>query len=154
MKDIAKIAQTHITRITPIVAKDGPERSAFLAFLEELHDDLNPEITEAEVIEMLAQHLIIRPVFDALFKGSRYLQLLDQKRSNPRLDEQVRALKRFSFERGAIIVMISQIDRAFERSSGGTPSIHDIRLPNPVDLSLFDKRCFLHDGEVRIEMAA
>lgn len=39
-KDIAKIAQTHITRITTIVANDGPERSAFLAFLEELHDDL------------------------------------------------------------------------------------------------------------------
>ncbi|MEO9824496.1 MAG: type ISP restriction/modification enzyme [Paracoccaceae bacterium] len=71
-KDIAKIAQTHITRITTIVANDGSERSAFLAFLEELHDDLNPEITEAEAIEMLAQHLITRPVFDALFKGSRF----------------------------------------------------------------------------------
>ena len=71
-KDVAKIAQTHITRITTIVAKDGPERTAFLAFLEELHDDLNPEITEAEAIEMLAQHLITKPVFDALFKGSRF----------------------------------------------------------------------------------
>ncbi|GGO59383.1 Predicted helicase [Roseovarius pacificus] len=71
-KDIAKIAQTHITRITTIVAKDGPERTAFLAFLEELHDDLNPEISEAEAIEMLAQHLITKPVFDALFKGSRF----------------------------------------------------------------------------------
>lgn len=71
-KDIAKIAQTHITRITTIVAKDGPERTAFLAFLEELHDDLNPEISEAEAIEMLAQHLITRPVFDALFKGHRF----------------------------------------------------------------------------------
>ncbi|QLF72073.1 DEAD/DEAH box helicase (plasmid) [Peteryoungia desertarenae] len=71
-KDIAKIAQTHITRITTIVAKDGPERKAFLAFLDELQDDLNPEISEAEAIEMLAQHLITKPVFDALFKGSRF----------------------------------------------------------------------------------
>lgn len=71
-KDIAQIAQTHITRITTIVAKEGLERTAFLAFLEELHDDLNPEITEAEAIEMLAQHLITKPVFDALFKGSRF----------------------------------------------------------------------------------
>ncbi|QLH15291.1 DEAD/DEAH box helicase [Paracoccus pantotrophus] len=71
-KDIAKIAQTHITRITTIVAKDGPERSAFLAFVSELRDDLNPEISEAEAIEMLAQHLITKPVFDALFKGSRF----------------------------------------------------------------------------------
>lgn len=71
-KDIAKIAQTHITRITTIVAKDGPERTAFLAFLEELRDDLNPEISEIEAIEMLAQHLITKPVFDALFKGHRF----------------------------------------------------------------------------------
>ncbi|SIS53337.1 DEAD/DEAH box helicase [Phaeovulum vinaykumarii] len=71
-KDIAKIAQTHITRITTIVAQPGAERTAFLAFLDELHDDLNPEITEAEAIEMLAQHLITKPVFDALFKGNRF----------------------------------------------------------------------------------
>lgn len=71
-KDIAKIAQTHITRITTIVGQPGAERDAFLAFLEELQDDLNPEITEAEAIEMLAQHLITRPVFDALFKGSQF----------------------------------------------------------------------------------
>lgn len=71
-KDIAEIARTHITRITSIVSQPGPERDAFLAFLEELHDDLNPSITEAETIEMLAQHLITRPVFDALFKGSEF----------------------------------------------------------------------------------
>ncbi|MDO5758522.1 MAG: DEAD/DEAH box helicase family protein [Rhodobacterales bacterium] len=65
-KDIAQIAQTHITRITTIVASPGPEQTAFRAFLEELHDDLNPEISEAEAIEMLAQHLITKPVFDAL----------------------------------------------------------------------------------------
>lgn len=71
-KDIANIAQTHITRISTIVGKEGSERTAFLAFLGELHDDLNPEISEAEAIEMLAQHLITKPVFDALFKGSRF----------------------------------------------------------------------------------
>ncbi|ATF04082.1 putative helicase (plasmid) [Phaeobacter gallaeciensis] len=71
-KDIAKIAQDHIIRITTIVGQPGVERDAFLAFLVELQDDLNPSITEAEAIEMLAQHLITRPVFDALFKGSQF----------------------------------------------------------------------------------
>ncbi|MBT0958394.1 DEAD/DEAH box helicase [Alphaproteobacteria bacterium KMM 3653] len=71
-KDIAEIAQTHITRIKAIVAQEGPEREAFLAFLAELQDDLNPEITEDEAIEMLAQHLITKPVFDALFKSSEF----------------------------------------------------------------------------------
>jgi len=82
-----------------------------------------------------------------------YLQLLDQKRSTPPLDEQVRALKKFAVESGAVVVLISQIDRAFELSPSSMPTLADIRLPNPVDLSLFDKSCFLHDGQIQIEAA-
>jgi predicted helicase len=55
-KDIAKIAETHITRINSIIKRDGSERRAFLTFLDELRDDLNPAVTEGEAIEMLAQH--------------------------------------------------------------------------------------------------
>lgn len=110
--------------------------------------DTSDNICAAHIIERLKKTLV-----EALIVVD-YLQLLDQKRSNPPLDEQVRALKTFATERGAIVVMISQIDRAFELSSIGLPSIDDIRLPNPVDLLLFDKKCFLHDGEIQIEMAA
>jgi len=68
--DIAKIAQTHIARITAIVGDPTNEKeaAAFHAFASELRDDLNDSITDGEVIEMLAQHLITKPVFDALFK--------------------------------------------------------------------------------------
>lgn len=73
--DIARIAQTHITRITGFVSKpDTPERKAFEGFLAEIHDDLNDSVTEGEAIEMLAQHLITRPVFDALFEGYSFAQ--------------------------------------------------------------------------------
>ncbi len=67
--DIARIAQTHITRITTILAnaENTAARAAFEAFAKELRDDLNDSITDAEIIEMLAQHLITKPVFDALF---------------------------------------------------------------------------------------
>ena len=69
-KDIAKIAKTHITRISTIVSdpKNKIEVTAFTSFANELRDDLNDSITNDEVIEMLAQHLITKPVFDALFK--------------------------------------------------------------------------------------
>lgn len=73
--DIAKIAQTHITRITVLVEKpDTTERAAFEAFLAEIKDDLNDSITEGEAIEMLAQHIITRPVFEALFDGYSFAQ--------------------------------------------------------------------------------
>jgi predicted helicase len=73
--DIARIAQTHITRITTALQdKQSEEYQAFAAFLEELRDDLNESITEQEAIEMLAQHLITKPVFDALFEGYSFTQ--------------------------------------------------------------------------------
>ncbi|PXX07523.1 helicase-like protein [Nitrosomonas ureae] len=73
--DIARIAQTHVTRITALLKnKNGREYQAFAKFLEELRDDLNESITENEAIEMLAQHIITKPVFDALFEGYSFTQ--------------------------------------------------------------------------------
>ncbi|CAG7857842.1 hypothetical protein MCAMS1_02815 [biofilm metagenome] len=73
--DIARIAKTHISRIAGILTnKDSAEYQAFAAFLEELRDDLNESITEQEAIEMLAQHIITKPVFDALFEGYSFTQ--------------------------------------------------------------------------------
>lgn len=73
-KDIAKIANTHIDRIKGIVEnkKYVKEREAFEKFAYELRDDLNDSITDEEIIEMLAQHLVTKPVFDALFSGNSF----------------------------------------------------------------------------------
>ena len=79
-----------------------------------------------------------------------YLQLLDQRRDNPALEQQVAELKRFARARGLILVFISQIDRAFEASTADSPGLADIRLPNALDLSLFNKICFLHEGQLRL----
>ncbi|MCA9590791.1 MAG: DEAD/DEAH box helicase family protein [Myxococcales bacterium] len=73
-KDIAKIARTHIDRITGILENPAnvKEREAFEHFAEELRDDLNDSITRDEIIEMLAQHLVTKPVFEALFSGQSF----------------------------------------------------------------------------------
>jgi predicted helicase len=69
-KDIAIIAGHHVTRIKALLAKPySRARKEFNRFLEGLRRNINPSITEAEAIEMLAQHIITRPVFDALFEG-------------------------------------------------------------------------------------
>lgn len=82
-----------------------------------------------------------------------YLQLLDQRRENPCLMEQVRTLKAFARNSGVILVFISQIDRSYDPATKPVPDISDIRLPNPLDLSLFDKTCFLNEGEIRFQAA-
>jgi predicted helicase len=71
--DIAKIAQEHIAEITKIVINSGTtQRQSFVDFVNELRDDLNPDIMESDAIEMLAQHIITRPVFDSLFGNNNF----------------------------------------------------------------------------------
>lgn len=82
-----------------------------------------------------------------------YLQLLDQRRENPDLAAQIGMLKSFARERGLIMVFISQIDRSYDPSAKPCPDIRDVRLPNPLDLTLFNKTCFLNQGEVRFRAA-
>lgn len=83
-----------------------------------------------------------------------YLQLLDQRRENPDLMAQVRTLKAFAGDRGLILVFISQIDRSYDPAKKPCPDIGDVRLPNPLDLSLFNKTCFLNEGEIRFQAAS
>lgn len=74
-KDIAKIAATHIDRIQGILEnpENKNERKAFEQFAAELRDDLNDSISDDELIEMLAQHMVTRPVFDALFADHSFV---------------------------------------------------------------------------------
>ena len=65
--DVARIAQAHIARIRALVEAGQAEREVFKGFLKELRDDLNPQVSEEDAIEMLAQHMVTQPVFDALF---------------------------------------------------------------------------------------
>lgn len=55
-----------------------------------------------------------------------YLQLLDQRRENPDLTVQVRALKSFACDKGLIVVFISQIDRSYDPSVKPCPDLSDV----------------------------
>lgn len=83
-----------------------------------------------------------------------YLQLLDQKRSNPSLEDQMRSLREYVIAEGAICAVISQIDRSFDLGGKSMPDLSDVRLPNPLDLSVFSKCFFLHEGRIRFDQVA
>jgi replicative DNA helicase len=78
------------------------------------------------------------------------LQLLDQKRDTPPLDVQVRELRSLAKDRGLTLVLISQVDRSYDPAVKPIPGPEDLRLPNPLDLALFDKMVFMHAGEVQV----
>ncbi len=81
-----------------------------------------------------------------------YLQLLDQKRVNATVADQIQRLKAFAREHQLIIVCLSQIDRRYDPSKQPFPSLGDVRLPNPLDVSLFNHACFLNRGRLQLAL--
>ena len=65
--DVAKIAEKHIAQINRLIAEEPKARREFDRFLKGLHKDINPSVNEPQAVEMLAQHIITQPVFEALF---------------------------------------------------------------------------------------
>lgn len=104
-RDIAAIAEKHITRIKALVKdKDAPYADDFQAFLKGLQQNLNPAVSADEAVEMLAQHLITRPVFDALFSHyaftehnpvSQSMQRMLDKLDEQAVDKEARTLEKF-----------------------------------------------------------
>lgn len=66
-KDVADIARRHIQGIKIILEQNPDSKVAFERFLRSLQHNINESIDQEQAIEMLAQHLITLPVFDALF---------------------------------------------------------------------------------------
>ena len=103
-KDVAIIAQRQIERITHLVDSDKSHEEAFNKFLEGLQQNINPTITKQQSIEMLSQHIITKPVFEALFENYSFvsnnpvsksmqnmLDILEQEQN----DEDFATLQRF-----------------------------------------------------------
>lgn len=65
--DVAKIAEKHIAQINQLIAEEPKARREFDRFIKGLHKDINPSVSEPQAVEMLAQHIITQPVFEALF---------------------------------------------------------------------------------------
>ena len=68
-EDVAKIAQQHMTRINVMLEdKASTVYKEFQKFMKSIRHNINDSISEQQAIEMLSQHLITKPVFEALFE--------------------------------------------------------------------------------------
>lgn len=72
-KSIGEIAKKFIARIASLVQENERARHYFDDFVSGLHKNINDSIDQGQAIEMLAQHMITRPVFDALFKDYQFV---------------------------------------------------------------------------------
>lgn len=73
-KDVAEIAQQHMMRIKVMLEDTNSDAyHAFQKFILGLHHNINNSISEQQAIEMLAQHIITKPVFEALFDSYSFV---------------------------------------------------------------------------------
>jgi replicative DNA helicase len=125
------------------------EAAARLAELDESIGEDNPNL-HFDFSDEISSGYIVRKTRGHLQPGSLiaidYLQLLDQRRTKPELQTQVEELKAYAKEQKCILIFISQIDRAFEAKGKSNPGLEDVRLPNPLDLKIFNKTMFIHNG--------
>ncbi|SCC06414.1 DEAD/DEAH box helicase [Weissella bombi] len=68
-QDVAKIAERQISWIkTKLSNKQDPISLEFKKFVSSLRHNINDSIDENQAAEMLSQHLITKPIFEALFE--------------------------------------------------------------------------------------
>lgn len=73
-KEVGKIAESHIERIKRLIRDGGKHQQTFENFLTGLQKNINPSISQDQAVEMLAQHIITKPVFEALFEGYSFVK--------------------------------------------------------------------------------
>lgn len=132
--------------------RDVRDRLAMLGFGSDETDAVSIVTSDDICADMIVRRA--EPAGGTAFVVVDYLQLLDQRRSNPPLPDQLAVLQAYAKRTGATVILISQIDRAFETTASEVPTLADVRMPNQFDPALFDKACFLHDGDVRIATMA
>ena len=94
-EEVSRINEQYETRISALLDADNPELQAdFKAFLGSLQRDLNDGITQNHAVSMLAQHLITKPIFDALFANYRFAD------ANPVSQAMERMTSRLELEHG------------------------------------------------------
>lgn len=102
--DIAKRADAIIARIEKLLKADAEVAQHFAVFLKGLQDTLNPGVSDHEAIEMLAQHILTSPVFQALFSDEgfpqhnvvgRALEAMVQKLDRASIDSETADLAQF-----------------------------------------------------------
>ncbi len=71
---VGDIAKRHIERINSLTKKNTEHQKAFEKFLSGLRKNINPSVSQSEAVEMLAQHIITKPVFEALFENYSFVK--------------------------------------------------------------------------------
>ena len=130
-KSVAEIATRQTIRIAELVNDNGKHQKEFDKFLNGLHKNINPSITEAEAIEMLSQHIITKPVFDALFEGYSFVNNNPMSQS---MQKMLDLLEEQSFDKDA-----ETLNKFYESVKMRAAGIDNAEGKQRIIIELYDK---------------
>ena len=130
-KDVADIARRHIQGIEFILEQNPDSKYAFEKFLQSLQHNINESIDQSQAIEMLAQHLITLPIFDALFGEYSFVK------NNPvssAMEQIVEELSQFGFEKEQ-----KELQPFYDSVRLRAEGIDNARAKQKIIITLYDK---------------
>ncbi|OYU82561.1 MAG: helicase [Flavobacterium sp. BFFFF2] len=130
-KSVAEIAERQGERINRLITEDEKHEAEFANFLGGLQKNINPSITKQEAVEMLSQHIITKPVFEALFDGYSFVK------NNPisvSMQSMLDLLEDQSFDKDAAV--LQNFYESVKKRAGG---IDNAEGKQKIIIELYDK---------------
>jgi predicted helicase len=130
-KSVAEIATRQTERITKIIKDNPKHQKEFDNFLKGLDENINPSITQNEAIEMLSQHIITKPVFDALFENYSFVKNNPMSQS---MQKMLDLLEEQSLEKDA-----ETLDKFYQSVKTRASGIDNAEGKQRIIIELYDK---------------
>ena len=130
-KDIATVADRYIHLIEQLL--DDPERQdAFQEFVNALRATLNPAVDNESAVEMLAQHILTAPLFDAMFPDHSFSKQNPVSRAMNAIVEMLASHSMFENER-------RELDSFYRAMVERIEAVHTLAGKQEIMRTLYDR---------------
>ena len=130
-KDIATVAGRYIRLIEQLL-EDPKRQDAFQEFVGALRQTLNPSVDNASAVEMLAQHILTAPLFDAMFPDHSFSKQNPVSRAMNTIVEMLASHSMFENER-------RELDSFYRAMVERIEAVHTLAGKQEIMRTLYDR---------------
>ena len=130
-KDIATVADRYIHLIDRLL-EDSERQDAFQEFVNALRQTLNPAVDNESAVEMLAQHILTAPLFDAMFPDHSFSKQNPVSRAMNTIVEMLASHSMFENER-------RELDSFYRAMVDRIEAVHTLAGKQEIMRTLYDR---------------
>ena len=130
-KDIATVANRYIHLINQLL-EDPQRQSAFQDFVKALQTTLNPAVDRNAAVEMLAQHMLTAPLFEAMFPDHSFSKQNPVSRAMNTIVEMLASHSMFENER-------TSLDAFYQAMIERIEAVHTLAGKQDIMRTLYDR---------------